>query len=452
MANSQLYIKLISPKMSLRPMDSEFKRRMSPSLSLVTLANLTPKIHRVIIADENTGPIDYNDRPDIVGINVNVDTSEKAKNMAEIYRGKGTKVIFGGIHASASPLSLSGYCDSICIGAAEISWGYILEDFINGRLKKFYTNPISDLSKVPITDWSFIKAENYLYSNIIVTSRGCPHNCEFCYNSCSYVDNKYRNRPIQDVLEEIDRLTTKQAYFIDDNLIGNIDYCHKLVDELAKRDLIWHAAVSANIVHHKNLIDKMALAGCRSLFIGFETINQGALKEVNKKQNRIELYEELIDYLHNKAIMVNASLVFGFDSDKKDIFKQTLGWLIKNRVETVTSHILTPYPGTKLYKRLSQENRITDFELSNYNTSNVVFKPKNMTGKELRDGYLWFYKEFYKHKNIFKRIPKCRENYLPFLLFNYCYRKYGKSLARFLKNRFMQKAGKLSRFLSYGIG
>lgn len=433
-------------------MDSEFKRRMSPSLSLVTLASLTPKNHIVAIADENIEPIDYNDRPDIVGINVNVDTSERAKKIAGIFRARGSIVIFGGIHASASPLSLSSYCDSICIGAAEISWGLILKDFMNGQLKKFYFNPIPDLSIVPTTDWSFIKSKNYLYSNIIVTSRGCPHSCEFCYNSCSYVDNKYRNRPIQQVLKEIDQLATKQVYFIDDNLIGNIAYCHKLVDELTKRDLIWHAAVSVNIVHHKDLIDKMALSGCRSLFIGFETINQDSLKEVNKKQNRIELYEELIGYLHNKAIMVNASLVFGFDSDTKEVFKQTLDWLIRNRVETVTSHILTPYPGTKLYKRLLQENRITDFELSHYNTSNVVFKPRNMTSEELHEGYLWIYKEFYRHKNIFKRIPIRKINYLPFLLFNYCYRKYGKFLARFFKNKLMQKAGNLSRFLSYGIG
>lgn len=438
--------------MSLRPMDSEFKRRMSPSLSLVTVACLTPRKHQVIIADENIEKINFDDNPDVVGINVNVDTFERAKLIAERYRLKGTKVIFGGIHASANPFAMLDYCDSICIGAAEISWPMMLNDITHSSLKKIYQHKHSDLSKTPIANWNFINKSKYLYTNVVVTSRGCPHACEFCYNSCDYVDNTYKNRPLVDVLTEIDNLATKQVYFIDDNLIGNISYCNELISELAERKLIWHAAVSANIVHHKELIDKMAESGCKSLFIGFETINRDALKEVNKNQNKIEKYEELISYLHHKGIMVNASLVFGFDSDTKDVFKNTLEWLIKNRIETVTSHILTPYPGTKLYRKMLKENRITDFNLKKYNTSNVVFKPKKMTTEELRNGYMWLYKELYKHRNILKRIPTYGKNFLPYFLFNYCYRKYGKSITRIFKNRLMNKAGILSRFLSYGIG
>ncbi len=452
MTKSILSIKLISPKMSLRPMDSEFKRRMSPPLSLVTVASLTPKKHKVVIADENIEKLLYNDNPDIVGININVDTFERAKEIALAYRSKGSIIIFGGIHASANPFSMLVYCDSVCVGAAELSWPMMLNDFMHGRLKKIYQNQIVDLSKIPLPDWSFINTEKYLYTNIVVTSRGCPHTCEFCYNSCGYVDNTYRNRPLENILLEIDKLKTRQVYFIDDNFIGNIQYCRNLVEELSKRKLIWHAAVSVNIVHHKKLIDKMASSGCRSLFIGFETINSDSLKETDKKQNRIEQYEELINYLHSKGIMVNASLVFGFDSDTKEVFEKTLEWLIKNRIESVTSHILTPYPGTKLYRKIVKENRIIDFNLSNYNTSNVVFKPKNMTAEELKDGYLWLYKEFYKHKNIFKRIPQYKKNRIPFFLFNYCYRKYGKMLTKILKNNLMHKVGYLSRFLSYGIG
>lgn len=114
-----LKIKLISPKMSLRPMDSEFKRFMSPSLSLVTVATLTPKPHFVYIEDENLRPVNFSDNPDLVGITVNVDTAYRAFDIARIYRNKGIKVIFGGIHASSNPESMLEHCDSVCIGEAE---------------------------------------------------------------------------------------------------------------------------------------------------------------------------------------------------------------------------------------------------------------------------------------------------------------------------------------------
>jgi radical SAM superfamily enzyme YgiQ (UPF0313 family) len=424
---------------------------MSPPLSLMTVASLTPTKHKIIIADENIEAIDYSDNPDVVGINVNVDTFERAKLIASFYKQKGTKIIFGGIHASANPLSMLKFCDSVCIGSAEISWPVMLSDISSGKLKKIYNHKTSDLSQTPITKRTFINKKKYLYTNIVVTSRGCPHTCEFCYNSCEYVDNAFKNRPLEDVLQEIDNIKTKQVYFIDDNFIGNLNYCKKLVSELSKKNLIWHAAVSVNIVHHKDLIDKMADSGCRSLFIGFETINNNSLIEVSKKQNKTEQYEDLINYLHLKGIMVNASLVFGFDSDTKEVFVNTLKWLVKNKIETVTSHILTPYPGTILYKKLIKANRITDFNLSNYNTSNVVFEPKNMSSEELKNGYLWIYKEFYKHKNIIKRIPTNKKNQIPFFLFNYGYRKYGKIVTRIFKNSLMNKAGTLSRVLCYGI-
>jgi radical SAM superfamily enzyme YgiQ (UPF0313 family) len=115
-----------------------------------------------------------------------------------------------------------------------------------------------------------------------------------------------------------------------------------------------------------------------------------------------ENYERLIDELHKRGIMVNASLVFGFDHDSPQVFQNTLDWLVKNKVETMTAHILTPYPGTVLYQRFLAEGRITDFDLSHYNTANVVFTPKRMTQEELLKGYLWIYQEFYSFKNISK--------------------------------------------------
>lgn len=453
MKDRQLYIKLIAPKMSMRPMDSEFKRRMSPSLSLVTLATLTPKQHIVKIEDENIEKINFDDQPDIVGITVNVDTSQRAVHLAHEFQKRGSKVIFGGIHASATPFEMGKYCDSICIGEAEELWHVILNDFIAGKLKKRYINQhTTDLSNYPVPRWDYVKQSKYLYSNVVITSRGCPFKCDFCYNSCTYINNKYRNRPLQDVVNDIDNLKRKQVYFIDDNLIGNINYIKLLMPELKQRKITWHGAVSANLYKYPELIKQMADSGCRSLFIGFESINPHALKNINKHQNNIHNYESLIKQLHDNAIMVNASLVLGLDYDTSSVFKDTLNWLIKNKIETMTAHILTPYPGTVLYNQMLKDGRIIDHTAENYNTSNVVFKPKNMTPEELKAGYLWMYRQFYTHKNIYRRIPDRKENHIPFFLFNYAYRKYGKIVSVVSKNGFMRKAGSLATRLSYGIG
>ncbi len=445
-------IKLVQPKMSLRPMDSEFKRLMAPSLSLLVLAALTPKEHSVIIEDENANPLHLEDYPDLVGITVNVDTSNRAYQIAEYYRKKKVPVILGGIHVSANPEEALQFTDAVCIGEAENVWLQILTDVSTGQLKpKYYSMTIADPGKIPIPRRSLIPSRKYLYTNIIVASRGCPFKCEFCYNSCDYVHHQYRNRPIANVIEEIKQLKTKHVMFIDDNLIGDIAWTRAFLEEIKPLGLKWNAAVSANIVNHLDLLDQMHESGCQSLFIGFESINEQSIQSVQKYQNKRQNYERLIDELHKRGIMVNASLVFGFDHDSPQVFQNTLDWLVKNKVETMTAHILTPYPGTVLYQRFFAEGRIIDFNLSHYNTSNVVFTPKKMTQEDLLKGYLWIYKEFYSFKNIFKRIPDHPKQKVPYILFSLFYRKFGKVIAKIAGFGFMNSLGRLARKLSYHI-
>jgi radical SAM superfamily enzyme YgiQ (UPF0313 family) len=449
----RLTIKLISPRMSLRPMDSEMKRRMSPPLSLVTIASMTPAQHTVYIEDENVERINLGDTPDLVGITVNVDTVYRAIEISKTYRDRGIKVIFGGIHASARPHDMSAHCDSVCIGEAESVWAQIIDDCRQGALKPQYAHSApTDLSLVPLANWSFIRhREKYLFNNVVVTSRGCPFRCEFCYNSCDYVSGKYRNRPVEDILEEVRRIKSRQVMFIDDNFIGNISWTRQLLHEMAALGIVWHAAVSTNVVHHPELIHEMAQTGCRSLFIGFESINDRSIKSVNKQQNKISEYEELIRLLHANGIMVNASLVFGFDSDTPETFDETLRWLVKNKVETMTGHILTPYPGTVLHKKMEAEGRIICRDLEKYNTSHVVFQPEHLTPEQLQAGYQKMYRDFYSLRNIRRRQPENRRIVASYLLFNFGYRKCGRFISIIGRLDLLNFIGKLARRLSYGI-
>lgn len=438
--------------MSLRPMDSEFKRVLSPPLSLIIVATLTPKVNKVWIEDENITKINLSDNLDLVGINVNVDTSLRAFEIAKKYRNRGIKVVFGGIYASANTDLMLLHCDSVVIGEAEEVWEKLLTDLQNNNLKPVYKNDkVTDLKNVPVPNWNFINRHKYLYHNIIVTSRGCPFKCNFCYNSSEYVSNPFRNRPISEVLKEIEMLNTKQIMFIDDNFIGNINWTKEFIKKIKNKDFHWHAAVSANILQHEDLIREFADSGCKSLFIGFESINEKSILSAEKRQNKVENYEKLISILHENGIMVNASMVFGFDDDTKDVFQNTLNWLIKNKIETMTAHILTPYPGTVLYNHLLAENRIIDYNTTKYNTSNVVFQPKQMTAEELKNGYLWIYKEFYSLKNIIKRKPDNKSLRKPYFLFNFGYRKYGNVTSLLGKLGLMSKIGQVARKISYGI-
>jgi radical SAM superfamily enzyme YgiQ (UPF0313 family) len=418
----------------------------------LVLAALTPQEHSITIEDENANPLHLDDCPDLVGITVNVDTSKRAYQIAEHYRQKRVPVILGGIHVSANPEEALQYADSVCIGEAENVWADILADVSMGKLKsKYHAHKMADPGKIPIPRWSLIPSRKYLYTNIVVASRGCPFKCEFCYNSCEYVHHKYRNRPIANVLEEIILLKTKHVMFIDDNLIGDIAWTRAFLDEIKPLGLKWNAAVSANIINHMDLLDKMQESGCQSLFIGFESINEQSIQSVQKYQHKRENYERLIHELHKRGIMVNASLVFGFDYDSPQVFENTLNWLVRNKVETMTAHILTPYPGTVLYKRFLAEGRIIDFDLSHYNTSNVVFTPKQMSPEELLKGYLWIYQEFYSFKSIIKRIPDHPKQIVPYILFNLFYRKFGKVISKVARWGFMNFLGRLARKLSYHI-
>jgi radical SAM superfamily enzyme YgiQ (UPF0313 family) len=447
-----LRIKLIAPRMSLRPMDSEFKRLMTPSISLLVLAALTPEEHDVEIIDENITPIQKYEKADLVGITCNIDTFVRAKVLSEKFQQTGTPVILGGIFPSSCPEIAERHATSVCIGEAEPIWSEILEDILTGNLKKRYYAPDDFPTElIPRPKWEIIAKEKYLYTNVITTSRGCPYNCEFCYNSCKYMTKKFRRRPIPSILHEISRIETKHILFVDDNFIGDNTWLQEFLNDIKHLNLTWHAAVSTDVSKDLSQLDKMKETGCRSLYIGFESLNPDSLSGVMKKQNRVPEYEQTIYEIHERGIMINASMVFGFDDDFPDVFENTLNWLVQNRIETMTAHILTPYPGTKLYARLEMEGRIIDRNFQNYNTSKVVYKPKNMTADELLNGYLNIYKEFYSFKNIIKRTPVTRIQWIPYYLFNFGYRKFGKLTSRFGINGHMSKIGRLARYLSYGI-
>lgn len=410
--------------MRKRPMDTNLKAQMSPSLALLTLNKLTPPFHEVIIVNENIEKINFDEENlDLVGITVTVDVLNRASDISKRFRERGVTVVAGGIHITANPDKHMDQFDAICVGMAERVWRKILEDKINNNLKKVYKDMENFKgNEICSPDYNSYN-NNYLYTDVISTSRGCPHKCDFCYNSCDAI--KYINRPIEDVISDIKSLNSTHIMFVDDNFIGNLKWTYDFLLQIKDLGLKWNAAVTTKIYHHLDLLDLMAETGCQSLFIGFESINKDSIKSVHK-HNCIEEYSSLIKELHKRGIAVNASMVFGLPDDDMSIFEESVNFLIEHKVESLTSHILTPYPGTVLYDDCLKKNMIKDFDLSKYNTAHVVFKHDKMTDDELYKGYLKVYKKFYSFRNILKRLPEDKRAWKPYLLFNLLYRKFGK--------------------------
>ena len=440
-------ILLIQPKMIKRPMDTELKTRMSPSLALLTLMQLTPKDHEVVMVNENAEDIDFSCCIDLVGITITLDVLPRAAYIAEQFQRRGIPVVAGGIHVTCAPEDCLPYFDAICIGAAERVWARMIEDAAENKLQKVYHDMEGFRGdELASPKYEGIDFRKYLYTNVVSTSRGCPNRCDFCYNSCQ--NRAYIQRPIADVLRDIRSLKTRHVLFIDDNFIGVPSYTKELLTAMRNMNLRWSAAVTTRILDYPELLDLMKETGCQSLFIGFESINNTALKGVNK-DNQFEKYERLVEAIHIRGIMINASMVFGLDGDDSGVFSKTLDWLVKNRIDTLTSHILTPYPGTILHRRMEEAGRITDRDLSHYNTAHVVFKPIGMTAEELYSGYLWMYREFYSFQNIIRRFPKQKAQRKSYLLFNICYRKFGgftSALSRLIP---MQVLGRIAAWISY---
>lgn len=417
---------LIQPMMRMRPMDTTLKTRMSPSLGLLTVAQAIRNESDIRLLNENVGDkINYDEAADIIGITVTVDTLPRAIEIAREYRKRGVKVVAGGIQVTCCPESAKGHFDVICIGYGEKTWPQIITDFKAGKLKESYSCIRILPEEILSPAYDLLDHSKYLYVNVVNASRGCPFKCEFCYNSAQNIRNSFVNRRIEDVIADIRLLKRKHLMFIDDNFIGNPKWTREFLEAVKPLKIKWNAAVSANVVEIPGMLDLMKESGCKGLFIGFESLNEDSIKTAQKGQNNVAKYEWIISEIHKRGIMINASFVFGLDDDDESTFPRTLEWIVKNKIETVTSHILTPYPGTAQHRRMHEEGRITSYEQELYTTSEVVYSPNKLTPQQLKEGYLKIYKDIYSFKNIFKRMPGYQK--WGYLLFNFLYRKYGKA-------------------------
>ena len=396
-------VKLILP--ALTEAESPFwrpiKYSLFPPLGLATLAAFLSPEDEIDLQDQHVEQLNLDNEPDMVLIQVYVTNAFRAYKIADHYRAKGAYVLLGGLHVTALPEEAAQHADTIFLGPAEEAFPRFLEDYHAKRPRKVYRSFIRTLHNLPSARRDLIKRNRYLVPNSLVVTRGCPHHCDFCYKDAFYEGGKsFYTQLVDDALAEIESLPGRHLYFLDDHLLGNKRFAGELFDGMKGMNRVFQGAATIDSILDGDLIEKAAEAGLRSVFVGFETFSPENLRQSNKKQNMAKSYGDAVKRLHSLGIMINGSFVFGLDHDDKDVFSRTVDWGIQNAITTATFHVLTPYPGTRLYQNMETEGRILTRNWDLYDTRHVVYKTQGLTAIELEEGYHRAYKEFYSWANI----------------------------------------------------
>lgn len=370
----------------INPAKKTYAISIAPPLALATLAAYTPDWD-IELCDENVSSVKFRDY-DLVAISCMTTTSVRGYQIAQKFREKGIKVIMGGIHPSILPYEAINYCDSVVIGEAESIWGKVLDDFKNNQLKKFYYGERLQLDNMPIPRTDLYKKRYLLQS--LQTARGCPFQCEFC--SVSLFNGKeYRQRPIKDVINEVQSIKQRDIFFTDDNIIGinkqdEIRTIH-LFNQLKQFNKKFSSQASLNLCDNDKVLEALSDGGLQGILIGIESLNKENLKQMHKGINimRLNDYKKIIKKLHDNGIIVSGAFIFGSDFDTKKSFEDIVEFSRAADIDINIFSFLTPLPGTNLYKRLKEEKRLlfTNYPDDWSRYKGVVFTPKNMTPYEL---------------------------------------------------------------------
>lgn len=417
---------LLNPFYPKDPHASFGKHVLTPSLALTSIAGATPSDWEVRYWDENLlqGPPPCDPFPSVVALTVHLTFARRACELADWYRARGAVVIMGGLHALSRPDELAPHADALALGEGVQLWPQILRDIEAGCLQKRYAGSyFKPYEDDPAPRRTILPRENFLTTSSLIATRGCHNRCGFCYLSTDNLRMPYLTRQVEQIVEEFEENDEPYGVFIDNNLGSNRAYLQTLCRGLRRCEKIWSAAVTIDVTDDPALVREMALAGCTGVFVGFESLAGENLDDAKKKSPRPDDYARRVAIFHRYGIQVNGSFVLGFDHDGPEVFERTTDWIEKNKLECATFHILTPYPGTPLFKQMEREGRLLHKNWDLYDTAHVVFKPRRMTAEQLYEGYAWCYRRLFTLSSIWRRRPDRAAEVLPFLGMSLLYKK-----------------------------
>ena len=367
--------------------------------------------------------------------------ARRAYELARWYRALGSKVVMGGLHVHACEEEVAPHADAVSVGDGVQTWPAILLDVEKGALGSRYEAGFErpfDLDPPPRRD--LVPRDCFLTTASIVATRGCTNRCGFCYLATGGLHMPYRARSPQVVAAEIAAAGQPYVVFLDNNLGGRRDYLRELCRALRPLGVMWSAAVTLDVTDEPSLVGEMARSGCAGVFVGFETLNDENLVLARKRTPRAEDYGRRVLVFHEHGIKVNGSFVVGFDGDGKDCFVALAQWIEEQRLDCATFHILTPYPGTPLFRQLEAEGRLLHRDWDLYDTAHVVFRPRHMTPEELLLGYDWLYRRLFSHASIWSRRPGELASLPAYLAGAYLYKRSNRLWRFLIRHRLVHAA------------
>lgn len=392
---------------------------MPPGLGII--AALTPDHWDIELIDESFEEFTLRDA-DLVGLTAFTANAPRAYEIAAMCREKGIYTVMGGIHASMITEEVVNYVDTVIAGEAETAWPVFLSDFEAGRQKPLYHGGITPVDKIPHVRRDIYKYP-YVY-DLIQTARGCPMGCDFC-SVTQLCGKQYRERDVDDVLDEMEKTTRPLLFIVDDHLVNNnkngreraIRLFKGMVDRGIKK--LWFGQASINFADDEEVLYWAAKSGCTLILLGIEAESPEALADAKKRLNLkrgVDSYQEAFRRIHKYGIAILGAMIFGMESDGRDELVARRDYILRSGMDAVQSSIMTPLPGTGLFYRMQAENKIVlnnfpedwkyyHFMYATTGTSRLTREELQATMKEL---WLSMYNKTNIRKMMFKTIRRTR--------------------------------------------
>lgn len=374
-------------------------------LALPLLAALTPEDWDIDLVLETIEDVDLETDAQVIGISSMGHSVIRAIELAKEYRNRGKTVILGGYMVSLMAEEAGQYCDAVVIGDAEGVWRELLLDWEAGQLKKIYRAELDSLENLPLPRYDLLTDKAIGDFLPVQAGRGCPRSCSFCSVHCLY-RGKYLKRSIPEVIRDIKYIKSlgyNKFLLLDDNIVSDEGYMLELVREIAKLQMRWFSQCDITVANNPVLLKALKDSGCLVLSFGLESITQESLNSLNKAWAKVQHYPDLIQRIRLAGIEVSSEMVVGTDADTEESILATANFIEANKISVPRFYILTPIPGTDLFKQLQTEGRICNENIYAYNGTEAVHVPARMSPEQLTGAYWNLYNRVYSWTCIIKR-------------------------------------------------